>query len=190
MKSTKLNPPNAHKTGSKPINGIFATKEVNILTGGYTDFYDCVQGAKRCDHWCLWIDILLSDVFGSKIPPIPKFAGQRVNNKNPCTAHKFNKIYKEYIYAHNLHQEIFDSEKRAIFPLPTKLKREADQIASMRNKGIRIADAKCRRIFKGTVPFTPKFNKLNNRRLFWDHIYAKKLNKRKIGTEVIRRFAK
>ena len=60
----------------------------------------------------------------------------------------------------------------------------------MRNKSIRIADAKCRRIFKGTVPFTPEFNELNNKRLFWDHIYAKKINKRKIGTEVIRRFAK
>ena len=98
-------PPNMHKTGSKPIDGIFATKEVNILTGGYTDFFDCVQGAKQCNHWCLWIDILLSDIFGSKIPPIPKFAGQRVNNKNPRTAQKFNKIYKEYIYTHNLHKK-------------------------------------------------------------------------------------
>ena len=77
-----------------------------------------------------------------------------------------------------------------VYPLPQHLIKEANYIASKRNKGIRITDKKCRRIFKGTVPFTLEFGELNNRRLFWDHIYAKKLNKWVISTEVLRRFAK
>jgi hypothetical protein len=61
--------PPTYKGGKVLIDGIFASRSVNCVLGGYASCDKAVQG-KRVDHQCLWIDVKLESVFGHKMPPL------------------------------------------------------------------------------------------------------------------------
>ena len=53
--------PHTHIDGSKPIDGIFATRSVECVQAGYSSFGDGVQG-KGPNHQCIWMNVQLQTV--------------------------------------------------------------------------------------------------------------------------------
>ena len=165
--STKA--PKTHVRGRKPIDGIFVSRSLEIVAGGYTAFDDGVK-AKRADHRCLWIDIKHGDVFGYNMPSPTKFAGRRVKKQDPRTTQAFNKEYKKFAIRTGLSKRIFQLEAKATYPLPETLRQEADSISKLRQAGIRHADKKCRRLHMGGAAYTPEFSRLMGRLRFYDYM--------------------
>ena len=62
---------------SKPIDGIFATFDIQPIQCGYESFDRGVQ-ADRADHRCLWADLDLEQVFGHVLPPLQRPPSRRL----------------------------------------------------------------------------------------------------------------
>jgi hypothetical protein len=52
-----------------PIDGIWISPGLNIISGGYLPFDQIFQDT---DHRCLWMDVSFISAFGYKMPPIVK----------------------------------------------------------------------------------------------------------------------
>ena len=76
------NAPATYIEGQLPIDGLFATSAITIRAGGYISFDQGIQG-QRTDHQCLWIDLDITSIFGSEVPPLMRFQGRRVKSKHP-----------------------------------------------------------------------------------------------------------
>ena len=169
--------PATYIDGRTPIDGIFITWSINIKRGGYTAFDDGIQG-QRTDHRCLWVDLNLTDIFGSRNPPLMRFAGRRVKSKHPQVVHKFNTSYKNFVVRHNLAQKIYRLEAEVTFPITPEQQQQAETIARLRNEGIKHADKKCRRLFRGETAFTPQLRQLVATLRLWKFIVRKKNGKK------------
>jgi hypothetical protein len=178
--------PNTHIDGSKPIDGIFATRAVKCVQSGYTAFGDGVQG-KRPDHRCIWMDVRLQTVFGHSMPPVQKAAFRRVKCNDPRIWKKFNQHYKSFASNCGLGTKIFQTEADSSYPPTAQALEQAVTVADLRYKAIAYADKKCRRVFMGGVPFSDEYKRLELRVGFWNHLVAKKQG-RKIGSKLLARF--
>ena len=158
--------PGTHIDGSNPIDGIFTTRALNILQGGYTSFDNRVQG-QRVDHCCLWIDVHIEDIFGCRNPPIHKFQGWRVKTADPRIVNKFNATYKEHILKHKISQKIFELEREVSYPITDQHRLQLKKLATLRLQGIQHADKSCRRLFTGNVEYTPELRLLISAVRFW-----------------------
>ena len=146
--------PGTYIDGQVPIDGIFATCSIIIKRGGYASFEQGVQG-QRTDHRCLWIDIPTEMLFGSKTPPLMPFNGRRVKSNHPKIANRFNNCYKVFAIQNKLPQKIYQLEAEVLFPIAAEQRERAETIAHLRAQGIQYADKRCRRLFRGEIPFTP-----------------------------------
>ena len=63
------NAPAMYIKGQLPINGLFATSAITTQAGGYISFDQGIQG-QQTDHRCLWIDLDITSIFGSEVPPL------------------------------------------------------------------------------------------------------------------------
>lgn len=70
------NAPCSCRKGSKPIDGIFATRAVDCAQTGDTSLDDGVQEkhsdeeGNQSDLCCLWMTVRISIVFGHGMPPL------------------------------------------------------------------------------------------------------------------------
>ena len=180
------NAPNTHIDGSKPIDGIFATRGVECVQAGYTAFSDGVQG-RRPDHRCIWMDVRLQTVFGHKMPPVRKAAFRRVKCNDPRIWKKFNQSYKKFAINCGLGEKIFQTEADSSYPPTIHALEQADVVATLRYHAIEHADNNCRRVFMGGVPYSEEYKNLGNQVGFWNHMVAKKQG-RKVGSKLLARF--
>ena len=186
MSTHGIDAPNTHIDGSKPIDGIFATRAVECVQAGDTAFGNGVQG-KRPDHRCIWMDVCLQMVFGHRMPPVQKAAFRRVKCNDPRIWKKFNQEYKSFASSCALGTKIFQTKADSLYPPTVHALEQADIIADLRYKAIAYADKKCRWVFMGGVPFSEEYKTLELRVGFWNHMVAKKQG-RKVGSKLLARF--
>ena len=63
------NAPATYIEGQLPIDGLFVTSAITIRAGGYVPFDQGIQG-QRTEQRCLWIDLDITSIFGSEVPPL------------------------------------------------------------------------------------------------------------------------
>jgi hypothetical protein len=125
-----LDAPNTHINGSKPIDGIFATRAVECVQAGYTTFGGGVQG-KRPDHRCIWMDVCLHTVFGHRMSPVQKSAFRPVKCSSPQIWKKFNQHYKQFASSCALGTKIFQTEADSSYPPTAHVLEQAGIIADL-----------------------------------------------------------
>jgi hypothetical protein len=79
--------PRTYNRGSKPIDGIFMTKDLYIVQDGYMPF---VMGI-RSDNRCLWLDIRTRALMGQELEQSRKFAELRLKCDDPSVRNKYIK---------------------------------------------------------------------------------------------------
>ena len=79
------NAPATYIEGQVPIDRLFVTCAISIQEGRHVSFDQGIQG-QRTDHRCLWIDLDITSIFGSEVPPLMRFHGRRVKSKHPRIA--------------------------------------------------------------------------------------------------------
>ena len=180
--------PPTHKTGSKPIDGIFITPGITVLNAGFLAHSDgvAVTGA---DHRCVWMDIDLDAILGKAMPAPHRFPARRVKCNDPRIVNRFNKAYEEFLAYHGLHEKVFDLELEAEYPLSRPQQQLYEQLDRMRAQGILAADRKCRKLCMGGVPWSPQLKRHMALVRFWGEYFKKRKGVR-VKSRYLQRLAK
>jgi hypothetical protein len=146
--------PNTYVNGSKPIDGIFGSRELAPIKSGYS----AITWGATTDHRLLWVDIDESQALNLK--PIPYWTpkARRLKLEDPRIVTKFltyrrthaicNKLLERTITLQNLlSTEHYD---RSV------ANQEAQTIDTIRSMGIMAADHQCRKLPMGQISWTPQ----------------------------------
>jgi len=139
-------------TTRTPIDGIWGSQDLHILSGGYFD-YDAVF--PNTEHRCLWFDISFVSAFGHNMPAIVRPPARKLHTLDPRLVNNFVKIYKKAILKHNLPQRVQRLEQKTSYPISPDLLQEYETIDQLRMQAVSLAEDKCRKLRRGQVASPP-----------------------------------
>jgi hypothetical protein len=138
-----------HFRGSKPIDGIWATKDIGV-TGA------CVMpvGFGVGDHRMFIVDFRLDSMIGTNPPKVVRASSRRLNTKLPHVAEKYNSILERNIISHKLNSRLVaadasSSDNAIVKPKVDAIDKEAGDYMLHAKKN-------CRKIKSGRIPFSPE----------------------------------
>ena len=138
-----------HFRGSKPIDAVWATKDLTVASA-------CVMpvGYGVGDHRLFVIDFLTSSLIGSNPPRIVRPAARRLNTKMEKGSDKYRTKLEDNFVRHRLIErcgEAHESSKSR-----EVVQDKINVIDEERKQYMRNAEKKCRRIKSGRIPFSPQ----------------------------------
>lgn len=176
-------PPATHRRGSKTIDGIFLSPELQPSRAGFLSF-DSSPG----DHRAGYIDISWTNLLGEDVLCVPRPTARRLNTMIPQVAHKYNSLLSNYQRQHGilsiLHQMYTTPEGGSSAQQQMQLESIDRQIT----EGMLYAERRCRKLAMGGVDFSPKVDMAYKAVQLWTLVYNRKEGKRK-GRNKIRRLA-
>ena len=175
---------NSFFRGTDIIDGIFLSRTIVQLNGGYQSFE-----ASPGDHRGIWIDICSMTALGNNNPIALPRQPRRLQTKMLTTVKKFNKVYQQHIDDHKLGQRARRLREVAHYPLSIEQSREFEEIDLQMVIGMKKADKQCRKLNMGAVQWTPQYTETNEKILVLGMI-LKKRKGAKIKTSVIKRTMK
>jgi hypothetical protein len=161
--------PSTYHKGSYPIDGIFVSPTIIVKQSGYHPF-----GTFPSDHRSLWVDVSYSNAFGYQMNRIVIPRARRLKTGDPRIVKKFNSEYTKFIKQHKLHTKIFQIERDMGTSLTPSQAREYDFNLAMRNKGMLLAEKRCRKLRMGLVPYSEEINIARMTIQLWRAVILKK----------------
>ncbi len=154
--------PNTYRDGTNPIDGIFGTRNIHIVAGGYLGF----DWGLSSDHRMLWIDLRADSILGTEEIPLWKPMARRLKCNDPRLVDRFNLLR----FKHANRNQLFQKINRATTSLnnnqhiiSSEIKTMLDEIDVIRTKGILWADRYCRKLKMGNVPWSPAIQQCMDR---------------------------
>lgn len=129
-------PPATHNRGSKPIDGIFTSKGIDIQACGYLPFGEGIPS----DHRAVWIDFTYASTLGHALPPFARAKARRLQCTDPRVMNAFLDRWEQFCKDHKLLEKAIDLENRATSPLTKDMIEEYEWLDKMRSDGIRAAE--------------------------------------------------
>ena len=154
-KHNGITPPNTYMHGKKPIDGIFASMDIEINKGGYIDVLDSPG-----DHCGLWIDIKKTELVGETMQIQTKKMTRKVTSKIPSVKKKFQELMEEQVVLHKLREKVdtlFEDCIEAMKThdkLPTEMENRMDALFSRVTRAKMYADKNCRKLRVGNIPYS------------------------------------
>ena len=182
------NAPNTHTKGTKPIDTILISPQIEIASSGYCDFDEGVQGT-RVDHRCIWIDINFQSIFGTLPANLTKFEGRRVKSNDPRIVKTFNERMREHIIRNKLDRDINYIFQHVQYPCSKQMAQLMEKAATKRYEAITYADKRARKLRLGNVPFSEKYKIAVNKVILWRLIVDRKKG-RKIRSHTLKKIIK
>jgi hypothetical protein len=121
-------------------------------------FSEGVKG--KPDHRAAWIDITMTSALGYNIPETIRPSMQRVTTKDMQSVQEFNKAMQAFALSHQLGERITNLEITIHYPPTAAERHEAETLMQLRMEGIKAADAACRKLRTGAIPYSPEFARL------------------------------
>ena len=135
--------------GSKPIDGVWATKDIQVVNA-------CIMpaGYGVGDHRLFVVDFRLQSLVGASPPKVVRVAARRLNTKIPHVAEKYVNKLEELYLSHRLNSRLVRAEAGSssndlVRWKVNRIDRESNQYMSR-------AEKKCRKIKNGRIPFSPE----------------------------------
>ncbi len=135
--------------GQKPIDGVWATKDIQIVNA-------CIMpaGFGVGDHRMFVIDVRTQSVIGSSPPKVVRVAARRLNTSIPRAAEKYVQELERLMEEHRLNSRLITAATDGV---TTDLVRwNVNKIDKEANDYMRRAERKCRKIKNGRIPFSPE----------------------------------
>ena len=139
-------------SGSKPIDGIFASNEVRITKCGYLGFGEAVFS----DHRALWVDIDSSILCDGRPQLAMHVSARRLTLANPKTKTKYLELWAQFAATHKLADRIAELRMEPSTRLTKAQQIEYEKIDQLRTEGEKFAERRCRKLRKGQIPFSPQ----------------------------------
>ena len=135
--------------GSKPIDGVWATKDIQVVNA-------CVMpvGFGVGDHRMFVVDFRQQSLVGASPPKVVRVAARRLNTKIPHVADRYVNKLEELILNHRLNSRLLAAE--ASSESRDLVRWKINKIDQESTQYMRTAERKCRRIKNGTIPFSPE----------------------------------
>jgi hypothetical protein len=183
-----LNAPSTYRRNNTrtPIDGIWASPNINIEGGGYFLFDEVFQDT---DHKCLWIDVTHVTAFGHNMPAIVRPSARRLHCRDPRIVNNYLKQYEKFVTKHQLLDQVRDLEAKSTFPLTPSMQTEYETLADLRCQGVRLAERKCRKFRMGQVSFSPEIHLARTTIYAWSMI-KKKAKGLRVSSRLITRTLK
>ena len=170
--------PPTHANGSVPIDEIFVSASLDIQACGFLE-----QGRNGGDHRPVWIEVFKEDALGTSLPPVATYAARRLKMADQRIVAKYNKILEEQfekydIYNRALH--LYNSPHEQLSPQQCA---EYDLLDQDREKCMKYAEKRCRKLHAGNIPWSPTLQLIRDQKL-----YIKLTIRRKKGHHVGARY--
>jgi hypothetical protein len=101
-------------------------------------------------------------------------SARRLKTGDPRVVQRFNTEYTNYIKYHKLHSKVYQIEKEMGAYLTPHQAASYEQILLMRNKGMLLAERRCRKLRMGMVPYSTELNKFRSEIQLWRAVIIKK----------------
>ena len=135
--------------GSKPIDGIWATKDIQVVNA-------CIMpaGFGVGDHRLFIIDFRLQSLVGACPPKVVRVGARRLNTTIPNAAQRYVQVLEGLITSHRLNSRLVEAESSG--GSPDLIRFKTNQIDKECKQYMRRAEKKCRKIKNGRIPFSPE----------------------------------
>ena len=146
--------------GSRPIDGMWGSRQLVTSKCGMVEAGTLLESG---DHALLWLDIPAEQVFGQRLSHEPLHEPHRLNMNDPRVVHNFQQAVHTAYLEHNIYERIeqlASSVQHTLSPEQTQLVEEIDRI---RVQVVLAAEATCRRLCLGWVPFTAEWQDICTR---------------------------
>jgi len=151
MERHGMNAPAMTDWGSDAIDGIWASRTIVILRGGYMA---CGAAIPRTNHWALWMDIQYRVAYGHITPPIAKAQARWLKLQDPRIVKRFNDKYHQLIIHHKLNERAFHLERTSTYPPTQEMVAAYEQLDAEKILCVQTADKMCRKLKMGSVPWS------------------------------------
>lgn len=171
-----------------PIDGIFTSDGVPVKNGGYYNFDEFISS----DHRALWIDFDLKTTLGGHTPEKKLFQARKlVATDKPSVRRYLQQVESDYIFYDvprrlDRLQQILTATDGNMTPA---LKRQYNCLHEQMYMIRRQAEASCRKIKAGKVPWSPKMQAFWDRIALW-RILIKSRTKCQVSSRKVRRLMK
>lgn len=138
-----------HFRGTIPIDGIWATRDIEVVGACVMPF-----GYGVGDHRLFIVDFRSDTVVGATPVKIVRPSARRLNTRLPYVAERYSKRLKGNILRHRLLEKLDCMKKNP--PADEEAARRVNVVDRESKKLMVNAERKCRKIRAGTIPFTPE----------------------------------
>lgn len=145
--------PASHIRGSKAIDGIWVSQNIEMLKGG-------VEAGNKIlsDHRMLWVDLTLDSILGARRGTVDKPSTRRLKTTNKEAVHKFNSILQRELKRHKLvkkAKELWEAV-RGHGNMTDAQYRVFEGIDEQRSRAVQHAERRCRRLRPNQLEFSDK----------------------------------
>ena len=178
----KFGAPNTFRYGSTPIDGMFASEEIEVIRCGMK-----AGDPSLSDHRLLWMEITRDSMIGGDCGEVYRPATRRLQCKYKKVVKKFNQLLMKQMNNHKLLQKAealwSDWEGGQIWN--EAMEDRYETIEAQFNRAVAHADKKCRKLYPDAVPFSPTVRQALGRNSIWKEIRKRMKRKDKISARWI-----
>ena len=175
--------PPTYSGGSKPIDGVFISRTIQVEATGMLGFGEGITS----DHRCLWIDIDPRVIGCRKQAETVPARARRLQHRNPRTVQRYLSKWREISNSTNLPGrvcDLYDEVNRNGWSANSA--RVYEQLDLERIQGMLEAEQRCRKLPMGKVPWTPSVSIARARIRFWKLLQSRKKG-RKVSSRMLQR---
>ena len=178
-------PPTYHR-GSHAIDGIYISSSIKVNRAGYLGF-----GMIPGDHRGIWMDISQRHILGYKMADIPTAQARRLKLDDPRVVARYQEQLDIYLSRNKLYSRLRRLRNDIVIgdDLTPEQAKEYEALDIIREKGMKLAARKCRKLRMGGKRWSPALQEARNTILFWTLI-RRRLKKCKVGARQILRLKK
>ena len=174
-------PPETYNDGSYPIDECFASPSLNIKKCGYLR-----HGDNGSDHRALWLDIDKQSALGVLPPDIEQFKARKLKTTDPRIVQKYNHVLEEEFSRHNVYHRALKLYNHCQVNPPADVYAEYDKLDRIREKCMKKAERKCRKLHMGGVPWSPEIQRARTTILYIKLILRRRRGRRVSARTLIR----
>jgi hypothetical protein len=126
--------PETYSGGSKPIDKIFCSSSLQVLSAGYLE-----HGKSTGDHRPIWVDISTSTTLGTNIPTLPTFNARRLKCQDPRIVARYNDVLEKFFTKHGVYDRAYQLFTSFSTPLTIPQQQEYKKLDALREQGMLLA---------------------------------------------------
>ena len=145
--------PPMYANSSDLIDEIFVSASLEVKSCGFLE-----QGHNGGDHQPVWIKVYKEDALGTSIPTVASYAARRLKMAHSRIVSKYNRILEEQFEKFNIYTRalnLYNSSNEELSPHQCA---EYDQLDRDKEKCMKYAKKKCRKLHSGSIPWLPSLH--------------------------------
>ena len=147
------NPPNTHVNGSIPIDGIFASPDLEIMHCLFLSFHESVG-----DHRTMIVEISTRSILGQHQSTIVRPTTRRLTTKQPRSVSQYNSCFLNQCHIHRIRDRttsLATATQSEQYPVSEGTAKKITGLHSQMDEIRARSEKECRRILKPCVSYSP-----------------------------------